>query len=1470
MIHTRIYQFSCLLKLAICIFCCVQFSFKSFAGESASPSGVTVSKLHTVTDRSTVTPKKTQSTTTSVAPSLKKEVDLFIWAGQSNAQGWAGDAAYYPQSNIAIDDSIGLYYTFVGTSNSGGNWIKMQPQTGRFTTGHFGPEVSFARKLKFAGYNPVIFKHTIGATSIYKDWKTPGKGGIFDQMGVEFRKAVSLLSNQGYSVTIRAFVWIQGESDAENDEMANAYSENLRSIVHNVRTNLAMNPSLPVILGVDEQHQWVQQRPIIVKAHQQVAQEEKNAVFTSMYGLAKADATHLTPAGLVSHGERLYSEYINLIQRIKNTSAGWVKLNDDSNSIYYSKNWSTQTDINHSGATYSGSSTIGATSTFFFNGTKAQLFVTTGPDGGKADIYIDNIFNTTIDTYSSSLQTDVKIFETPELTDDAHSIKVEVSNSKNVASTSNRIVIDGYSFYHNDIIIKNGKGTFINSPAARWQEALVGANGLLGVMDFCDPANNKLIINHAMLAEPDGGPQAVPDISAVIEQCKNDNLAGNYLAAANRSYNAAVAKGCTGYNTQAHHPGYYIKMTQTTSGTTSEYKASLNYETGEIITRWKDNNGKWERKTFVSRADNLIVTLLSKSDKGQTINCKFEPDPNLPKVPAAMTFEKIVTADYINLRAKYNHPKQNAGYEGVTRIIANGGTKSVNGNTVTVSNSSSVVLLTRMDRYKDDYTKWMNQPLQLQLSTSITNYDTLLSRHLAVYTPLFNRVELDLNGTLNDKSLSSEDLLKKEEADASKINNALLERMFYNGLYLYITNSGYGSPRLSTINLGAWGAAWSGDWTTDANTNLQVSCGNMLRQPESMEAYFNFFEKQFDDWKVNARNLLGCRGIMAPVRTDGEDGLHTHFFNGWPINFWTSGADWLLLPFCEYYETTGDEVFLKKRLYPWLKELGHFYVDFLNKTDINGKKIFALSWSPENTPLGSNTQSSINATMDIAASRHALSLLIKYSNQLGLAQDSVPIWTSLLNTLPPYLTGSDGALKEWAWTGLENSYNHRHISHLYPVFGTQEINKSDTPELFEASKKALDLAGIEDGSAFGYGQRILSETKLHRPARAYNYLRSLMKNHFIYPKSLMTSHYNIYQSDIYCSDMACGLPTMITNMLHSSRPGWIELLPALPRELPQGRISGIKGLNRVLVTELSWDYNTQNIGCILVSDIDQDINLHVPNGIRIISSSAPLLPSSYGENHRIIKLKQGEPTSVTITFDLQTTAQFPDPFDYYRIENRNSGKVLEVLNGSKEESALVIQADAVDSLYRQHWQMADVGNGYYNIVNRNSGKCLEKNGHNGNIDQYSIWNGSQNEHWQLINLDNEFYKIKLRSTGNILEVINGSKLNGALLKDVADHSDFRAQWKFTSISSLLNSNPTSSNNQCRVYPNPAFGEFHIMTPQHIDTLIQLYNMQGKKILSRITSTGSCTINPHDYEMKGIYIVLLSSSNYHEAIRMIIN
>jgi hypothetical protein len=267
-----------------------------------------------------------------VFPTLGQNVDLYIWAGQSNAQGWKGDASYYPADPSNLDPFIGLNYAYINTTSSSGNWIKMQAQEGLFPNGHFGPEVTFSRKLKEDGFNPAIFKYSKGSTSINSFWKTPGSGGYYDKMIVELKKAIAVLEQKGHTVTIRGFVWIQGESDA-TETAAPLYYASLLSIVRDLRANVAKNNNLPILLGVDEQHTYVNYIPTIVESQQRIAREEANVIFTSMYGLPKADATHLTPAGLISHGIRLFDAYKTL-----NLTAGKPELKKKDYKLYVSDN----------------------------------------------------------------------------------------------------------------------------------------------------------------------------------------------------------------------------------------------------------------------------------------------------------------------------------------------------------------------------------------------------------------------------------------------------------------------------------------------------------------------------------------------------------------------------------------------------------------------------------------------------------------------------------------------------------------------------------------------------------------------------------------------------------------------------------------------------------------------------------------------------------------------------------------------------------------------------------------------------------------------------------------------------------------------------------------------------------------------------------------------------------------------------
>jgi predicted nucleic acid-binding Zn ribbon protein len=88
---------------------------------------------------------------------------------------------------------------------------------------------------------------------------------------------------------------------------------------------------------------------------------------------------------------------------------------------------------------------------------------------------------------------------------------------------------------------------------------------------------------------------------------------------------------------------------------------------------------------------------------------------------------------------------------------------------------------------------------------------------------------------------------------------------------------------------------------------------------------------------------------------------------------------------------------------------------------------------------------------------------------------------------------------------------------------------------------------------------------------------------------------------------------------------------------------------------------------------------------------------------------------------------------YYRIEGRQSGKVLDVANQSTSNGANV-QIYSYWGGQNQQWRVESVGSGYYRITGRQSGKVLDAagTGDGANVQIYS-YGGGQNQQWSFQN-----------------------------------------------------------------------------------------------------------------------------------------
>ena len=263
-------------------------------------------------------------------------IHLYVLAGQSNAIGWFGDAAYYPADPSNLDSNILLAYKVddkTGGGPASNGWISMQKQVGRYATGHFGPEVTFSRKLAQEGNKIAIFKYGQGGTSLADDWGKPGANKMYDRMKTRLLSYIDLLKNQGHTVILKGLIWIQGEEDTKTATNSINYISNVSHLIIDMKFLAASNgnSNLNVIFGIaDFSPQVNTTSPKVLQAQQNLAKNNCYIISSSMRGLPQQDFLHITPEGIKLHGERLYRDLKNFTYGLGESS---VDITGESNSI---------------------------------------------------------------------------------------------------------------------------------------------------------------------------------------------------------------------------------------------------------------------------------------------------------------------------------------------------------------------------------------------------------------------------------------------------------------------------------------------------------------------------------------------------------------------------------------------------------------------------------------------------------------------------------------------------------------------------------------------------------------------------------------------------------------------------------------------------------------------------------------------------------------------------------------------------------------------------------------------------------------------------------------------------------------------------------------------------------------------------------------------------------------------------------
>lgn len=699
------------------------------------------------------------------------------------------------------------------------------------------------------------------------------------------------------------------------------------------------------------------------------------------------------------------------------------------------------------------------------------------------------------------------------------------------------------------------------------KEALPAGNGITGILVCGGVKTENITINRRDLWH-NMRRSELPDISYTLLQAR-DALDRGDFSFANRVACEELQK--KGFSASVGNPFSLcnLKLDFPCSHAFTHYRRILNMSTGEITVSYNINDVKYQCKAFVSRACDAIIIDFTATDNVINGSVQIQLHELARSLHNKELFydnlknNLIVFSDenYIFYKSTNDDGKA---FGAVLKFFCDGEYKACDNGEITVTSAKNIKILIKTFANSDYKSSF--KTLKADLDAIEPDYCNLLQNHAAIHSELYDSSNIELYDENND--LSNEELLL--DAYEEKASLTLIEKLWRYGRYLFI--SGSDSSSLPFPLYGLWHYGYCMPWAQNvANENVEMiywhQCTGGLAK--LVKPLIDYYFTLIDDFRENAKKLFNCRGIYVTAYTSPGIGLST--VNVPVILNWISGAGWLSRHFYDYYRFTGDTQTLKEKVLPFMYEAALFYKDYA-VIDDNGKIKLYPSVSPENSPnnfipecfnehMGHMMPTAINATMDFAILKELLLNLIMLSQKCDMYTDDIPTWQDMLAKIPDYMINPDGDVKEWMHPELHDHYNHRHLSHIYPVFPGNEVNCENNPALMPAFEKAVDkreLGGQSGWSLahmaniyarFGHGDRALGCLDIVTRACLTNSFMTLHNDYRDMGLSLELNEFTARQLD---ANM--GVVNAVQEMLLYVSPTLVKILPACPERFIKGRI----------------------------------------------------------------------------------------------------------------------------------------------------------------------------------------------------------------------------------------------------------------------------------------------------------------------------
>ena len=727
-------------------------------------------------------------------------------------------------------------------------------------------------------------------------------------------------------------------------------------------------------------------------------------------------------------------------------------------------------------------------------------------------------------------------------------------------------------------------------PAADWNEALPIGNGRLGGMIFGTVKREHVQLNEDSIWY--GGPvdRNNPDALRYLPKIRELLFKGEIKKAEQL---AAMALSGTPEGQRHYQPlgDLFLNFHQDESKVES-YQRELDINQSVARVSYLYDGVKYTREYFASAVDQVIVIRI-RADKpaGVSFNAQLRRGKYIEKIGK-------ISDDAIMLQGNSGGQK-GIDFCTIVRALAKGGHVYTIGENLIVEDADEVVLFVsaatsfRHENYFDVCKKYIDQAVE-------KNYEDLLQDHVKDYQGLFCRVELDLESSNNEEleSLPTDERLKRLKD--GKEDLGLICLYFQFGRYLLISSS---RPGTLPANLqGIWNKdmlpPWDSKYTININTQMNYWPAEVCNLSECHEPLFDLIERMREPGRRTARVMYGCRGFTAHHNTDiyGDTAPQDIYI---PATYWPMGAAWLCLHLWDHYEFTQDIEFLGNK-YPVMREAAEFFLDFLVE-DSKGRLVTCPSVSPENTYRLENGEEGalcIGPSMDSQIIYALYTRCIEAAKILEIDDEYTEKFQEVIERLPKPEIGKYGQIQEWAEDYEEVEPGHRHISHLFALHPGNQISVRKTPELVQGARKTLERRLKYGGGHTGWSRAWIINmwARLEDGEKAYENLCGLLA------KSTLPNLFDNHPP--FQIDGNFGGTAGIVEMLVHSHDGEINLLPALPKAWPNGRVKGIRARGGIEL-DIEWKQGelskvvlkAKNPGVYAVRYGDKTANIDIENKV---------------------------------------------------------------------------------------------------------------------------------------------------------------------------------------------------------------------------------------------------------------------------------